>query len=93
MLRLSSMRFNTSLDTSHQWGRRNPFKDAGVGADSLTRIHNAMVKCLRKKQYCTTGLPNLWQVSLGDADMTLAPYVVTVTVKTRTREEMLTSRS
>jgi hypothetical protein len=35
----------------------------------------------------------MWQVCLGGADVALAPYVVTVTVKARTREEMLTGRS
>jgi hypothetical protein len=39
------MRFNLRLDTSHH-GPPHPFKDAGVVADSLTGIHNAMVECL-----------------------------------------------
>jgi hypothetical protein len=38
---MSSMKFKAHLDTSHH-GLQNPFKDA----DSLTGIHNAMVKCL-----------------------------------------------
>jgi hypothetical protein len=42
---MSSMRFNAHLDTSHH-GSPHPYKDAGAVADSLTRIHNAMVKCL-----------------------------------------------
>jgi hypothetical protein len=42
---MSSMRFNAPLDTSHH-GPPHPFKDAGVVEDSLTGIHNAMVKCL-----------------------------------------------
>jgi hypothetical protein len=42
---MSSTRFNARLDTSHH-GPPHPFKDAGVVADSLTGIHNAMVKCL-----------------------------------------------
>jgi hypothetical protein len=40
-----SMRFNARIDTSHH-GPPHPFKDAGVVADSLMDIHNAMVKCL-----------------------------------------------
>jgi hypothetical protein len=42
---MSSMRFNTRLDMSHH-GPPLPYKDAGVDANSLTNIHNAMVKCL-----------------------------------------------
>jgi hypothetical protein len=42
---MSSMKFNVRLDTSHH-GPPHPPKDAGVVADSLTGIHNAMVKCL-----------------------------------------------
>jgi hypothetical protein len=38
-----SMKFNARLDMSHL-GPPNPFKDVGVVADSLTGIHNAMVK-------------------------------------------------
>jgi hypothetical protein len=38
------VRFKARLDTSHH-GPPHPFKDAGVVADSLTGIHNAM-KCL-----------------------------------------------
>jgi hypothetical protein len=45
MLKMFSMRFNASLDTIHH-GLPHPLKDAGVVADSLTGIHNAMVKCL-----------------------------------------------
>jgi hypothetical protein len=37
--------FYARLDTSHH-GPLHPFKDTGVVADSLTGIHNAMVKCL-----------------------------------------------
>jgi hypothetical protein len=37
-----SMRFHALLDTSHH-GPPHPFR---VAADSLTGIHNAMVKCL-----------------------------------------------
>jgi hypothetical protein len=40
-----SSRFNAHLNTSHH-GQPHPFKDAGVVADSLTGIHNAMVKYL-----------------------------------------------
>jgi hypothetical protein len=39
---MSSMRFSARLDRSHH----GPFKDAGVVADVLTGIRNAMVKCL-----------------------------------------------
>jgi hypothetical protein len=42
---MSSMIFNARLDTSHL-GPLYAFKDAGVVADSLTGIHNAMVKSL-----------------------------------------------
>jgi hypothetical protein len=45
MLNMSSMRFNTCLDTSYH-GPPHPYKDAGVVADILTGINNAMVKCL-----------------------------------------------
>jgi hypothetical protein len=38
---MSCMGFNARLDTSHH-GPTHPFKDGGVVADSLTRIHNAM---------------------------------------------------
>jgi hypothetical protein len=41
---MSSMKFNARLDTPHH-GPPNLCKDAGVFADSLTDIHNAMVKC------------------------------------------------
>jgi hypothetical protein len=41
---MSSMRFSVRLDTSHH-GPPHLFKDAVVVADSLTGIHNAMVKC------------------------------------------------
>jgi hypothetical protein len=40
---MSAMKFNAHLDTSHH-GLLSPFKDAGVVEDSLTGIHNAMVK-------------------------------------------------
>jgi hypothetical protein len=39
------MRFNARVGTSHH-GPPHPFKDDQVDADSLTGIHNAMVKCL-----------------------------------------------
>jgi hypothetical protein len=39
------MRFNARLDKSHH-GPQHPFKEAGVAADSLTAIHNAMLKLL-----------------------------------------------
>jgi hypothetical protein len=39
------MMFNARLDSSHH-GPPHPFKDAGVVADSLTGIHNAILKCL-----------------------------------------------
>jgi hypothetical protein len=42
---MSSMEFNAPLDTCYH-GPPHPFRDAGVVADSLTGIHNAMVKCL-----------------------------------------------
>jgi hypothetical protein len=45
MLKMTSMRFNAGLDKSHH-GSAHPFKDAGVVADSVTDIHNAIVKCL-----------------------------------------------
>jgi hypothetical protein len=38
---MSSMRFNARLDTSH--GPPHSLKGAGVVADSLTGIYNAMV--------------------------------------------------
>jgi hypothetical protein len=38
-----SMKFNARIDRSHL-GPLHPFKDAMVFADSLTAIHNAMVK-------------------------------------------------
>jgi hypothetical protein len=41
---MSSVRLNSSLDTSHVLPR--PYKDPGVVVGSLTGIHNAMVKCL-----------------------------------------------
>jgi hypothetical protein len=42
---MSSMRLNAHLDISHH-GFLYLFKNAGVAGDSLTRIHNAIVKCL-----------------------------------------------
>jgi hypothetical protein len=42
---MSSMLFNARLDTFHH-GPPHVFKDAGLVADGLTGIHNAMVKCL-----------------------------------------------
>jgi hypothetical protein len=41
MIKMSSMKFIARLDASHQ-GPSHPSKDAGVVADSLTGIHNAM---------------------------------------------------
>jgi hypothetical protein len=41
---MSAMRFNACLNTTN--GPPNLFRDAVVVADSLTGIHNAMVKCL-----------------------------------------------
>jgi hypothetical protein len=38
---MSSVRFSVRLDTSHH-GSPRPVRDAGVVADSLTDIHNAM---------------------------------------------------
>jgi hypothetical protein len=38
------VRFTACLDMSH-CGSVHPFIDAGVVADSVTGIHNAMVKC------------------------------------------------
>jgi hypothetical protein len=45
MIKMSSMKFNARLDTSHH-GPPHPYKDAGVVADSLTGIHSAILKCL-----------------------------------------------
>jgi hypothetical protein len=42
---MSSMGLSARLDTSH-YGPPRPFRDAGAVVDSLTGIHNAMVKCL-----------------------------------------------
>jgi hypothetical protein len=42
------------------------------------------------KEWCS---PNGGKDLLGEADIALAPYVVTVAVKARTRGEILTSRS
>jgi hypothetical protein len=42
---MSFMRFNARFDTSYH-GPPHPFKDAGLVADSLTGIHNAMMRCL-----------------------------------------------
>jgi hypothetical protein len=39
------MRFSARLDTSHH-GPPQPFKDAREVGNSLTGIHNAMVRCL-----------------------------------------------
>lgn len=39
------MRLNAHLDISHH-GFLFLFKNSGVPADSLTRIHNVTVKCL-----------------------------------------------
>jgi hypothetical protein len=38
-----SMKFNARLDTAHH-GPPHPCRDVGIAADSLTGIHNAMVK-------------------------------------------------
>jgi hypothetical protein len=40
---MSPTRFYAGLNTYHHV---DPFRDAGIAADSLTGIHNAMVKCL-----------------------------------------------
>jgi hypothetical protein len=45
VLKISSVRFNARLDTSHH-GSSNPLKDVGTVPDGLTDIRNAMVKCL-----------------------------------------------
>jgi hypothetical protein len=45
MLNMSYMRFSARLDTCYP-GTPHLFKDAKVIADSLTGIHNAMLKCL-----------------------------------------------
>jgi hypothetical protein len=47
----------------------------------------------RRKQECRTGLPQGGQDLLVDADVALLPYVATVTIKARTRGQMLMSRS
>jgi hypothetical protein len=41
---MPSVRFNALLDSSHH-GLPHPCRDAGVVADSLTGIHDALVKC------------------------------------------------
>jgi hypothetical protein len=41
MLKMTSMRFDAHLDTSHH-GPPHPYRDAGAVADNLTGIHNAM---------------------------------------------------
>jgi hypothetical protein len=43
MLKLSNIRFNAWLDKSHH-GLLHPFKVAGIDADSLASIRNAMEK-------------------------------------------------
>jgi hypothetical protein len=45
MLKMSSMGFNALPGTSHH-GPPNLFKDAGILDESLTGIHNAIMKCL-----------------------------------------------
>jgi hypothetical protein len=45
VLKMSTMRFNAGTETSHH-GLLHLFRSAGVVVDSLTGIHNAMVKCL-----------------------------------------------
>jgi hypothetical protein len=45
VLNIFFMRFNARLDTSHH-GSPHLFKDSWAVADSLTGIHNAMVKWL-----------------------------------------------
>jgi hypothetical protein len=42
-LKLSPMRFSARLDT--YYGPKHIFKDARAVADSLTGIHNVIVKC------------------------------------------------
>jgi hypothetical protein len=44
-MKISSTKFYARHDMSYH-GQSYPFKDAGVVADSLTGIHNAMVKFL-----------------------------------------------
>jgi hypothetical protein len=41
---MTSMRFNGRHDTSH-YGSAHPLEDTRVVADSLTDIHDSMVKC------------------------------------------------
>jgi hypothetical protein len=45
VFKMSAMRFNARLDTSHH-GKPHPFKEAVLVAGNLTGFHNAMVKCL-----------------------------------------------
>jgi hypothetical protein len=45
MFEMFSMIFSARLDTSHH-GPPHPSKDAEAVSDSLTGVHNAMVKCL-----------------------------------------------
>jgi hypothetical protein len=52
-----------------------------------------MVSSERSNIVEQAGLPNGGQDLLGEADVATAAYVVTVTVNTRTRGEILTSRS
>jgi hypothetical protein len=42
---MSFMSFKASFDRSHR-GPSHPFEDVGVAEDSLTGIHNAMMKNL-----------------------------------------------
>jgi hypothetical protein len=42
---MSSMNFNARRDTSHH-GPPHPLRDVGALADSVTDVHNVMVKCL-----------------------------------------------
>jgi hypothetical protein len=44
MLKMSFIIFNAHFDTSHH-GTPHPFKDAGIDANILTGIHNAIMKC------------------------------------------------
>jgi hypothetical protein len=43
VLKMSSVRFNTCLDTSYHWPS-NTFKDVGGVAGSVTAVHNALLK-------------------------------------------------
>jgi hypothetical protein len=47
LLKMSSMRLNTCLGTSHR-GLSKPFKDPGIAADSLTGFHNSLVNVVNR---------------------------------------------